>query len=267
MMQSNEYWAKRQEAAFSKTLTQTRDLYKKAYREALEGTQRDIERLYDTLIQESIDGKIKMNDLYRYNRYFELQGQLNKRLIALGEKERLITDEKLLLMYDRTQDLVTKIAAKELGVNLVLDSPGAAQVAVDSIWCADGAHWSKRIWKQKDLLQQHIEKGFVDCVARGVSKDELVKQLQANFNQSFYCSDRIARTELTYIQNKSAADRYKANGIKQYKYLAALDGRTSDTCKELNGKIFNFSEMAVGVNCPPTHPNCRCTIIPIVTGG
>jgi uncharacterized protein with gpF-like domain len=38
-----------------------------------------------------------------------------------------------------------------------------------------------------------------------------------------------------------------------------LDSRTSEICRELNGKRFKLSEAEVGVNYPPMHPNCRST--------
>jgi hypothetical protein len=44
-----------------------------------------------------------------------------------------------------------------------------------------------------------LEKGLVDCVTRGVSKDELVKTLMETFNVGYRKADRIARTELSYV--------------------------------------------------------------------
>ena len=50
-----------------------------------------------------------------------------------------------------------------------------AQAVLNSVWCADGKHWSNRIWNNKEALQQRIEKSLVDCVSRGVPKDEAIK--------------------------------------------------------------------------------------------
>jgi hypothetical protein len=33
-------------------------------------------------------------------------------------------------------------------------------------------------------------------------------------------------------------------------------------CSDLNGKRFKVSEMEIGKNAPPLHPNCRCSIAP-----
>ena len=56
--------------------------------------------------------------------------------------------------------------------------------------------------KQKMLDEEYfyaLEKGLVDCVSRGVSKDELVKTLMETFNVGYRKADRIARTELSYV--------------------------------------------------------------------
>lgn len=262
------YWGirlqERQDTLHALALEQMQQQYIKAYTDAYSAVERDISALYDKLLKEMADGTIKPNDLYRYNRYFEVQNQINSRLRALGQAELNITNSKLLTMYDMVQQLVTGEVASNFGINFILDTPNGAKMAVDAIWCYDGEHWSNRIWKHKADLQRRIEKGLLDSVIRGVPKDELVKELNKAFNVGFYCSDRIARTELTYVQNKAAADRYISNGVNKYKYLAAMDERTSVICAETNGKEFPMNECMTGTNAPPLHPNCRCTIIPII---
>jgi hypothetical protein len=50
--------------------------------------------------------------------------------------------------------------------------------------------------------------------------------------------------------------------VDRYEYLATLDNRTSEICRELDGKVFDVKEAEVGVNQPPMHPYCRSTTIP-----
>ena len=59
-------------------------------------------------------------------------------------------------------------------------------------------------------------------------------------------------------------NRYKDAGIKEFQFLAEIDSRTSDKCKELNGKVFKMKDAEVGENVPPIHVFCRSTIIPII---
>ena len=57
---------------------------------------------------------------------------------------------------------------------------------------------------------------------------------------------------------------YNEIGIKKYKYVATLDSRTSELCRELDGKEFEVSKAQTGVNYPPMHPRCRSTTISVI---
>lgn len=260
------YWAERidemNNLLFDRTEEQARRELANIYRTAYEDTKKEIEDLYDKLMAEAAEGKVKPNDLYRYNRYYDMQNNLTKRLLDLGYKENLFLKKELTIFYQGIQDIITKNGIDRVKYSVV--SEQQIQKALNAIWCSDGKHWSNRIWNNKQLLQQRIEKGIIDNVIRGVPKDELVKTLMNDFNVGFNNADRIVRTELNFIQNEAAADRYMAAGVKQYEILAKIDSTTSDICREQNGKIYDFLKKEVGVNAPPFHPNCRTTIIPVL---
>ena len=80
---------------FDKTLLDTEKELKKKYKQALEDTLADIKDLWDKLQKESADGVIRPNDLYRYNRYFQVKNNLNERLKRLGLSEDKIYKRKL----------------------------------------------------------------------------------------------------------------------------------------------------------------------------
>ena len=274
-MSKSNYWERRiqqqTDLLFDKTLLDTEKELKKKYKQALEDTLADIKDLWDKLQKESADGVIRPNDLYRYNRYFQVKNNLNERLKRLGLSEDKIYRRKFMNTYFDTQDMLSEYVAyltkqpqMKSTNSFTMEQQNAAEKVLASIWCSDGKHWSDRIWSNKNKLQDRIEKGLMDCISRGVSKDELVKTLMDDFGKGFSDADRIARTELTYVQNQAAKDRYEAAGIKKYQYLAEIDSRTSNICKELNGKEFNFTDSSVGENMPPMHTNCRSTIIPVV---
>lgn len=274
-MSKSNYWERRiqeqTDLLFDKTLLDTEKELKKKYKQALEDTLADIKDLWDKLQKESADGVIRPNDLYRYNRYFQVKNNLNERLKRLGLSEDKIYRRKFMNTYFDTQDMLSEYVAyltkqpqMKSTNSFTMEQQNAAEKVLESIWCSDGKHWSDRIWSNKNKLQDRIEKGLMDCISRGVSKDELVKTLMDDFGKGFSDADRIARTELTYVQNQAAKDRYEAAGIKKYQYLAEIDSRTSNICKELNGKEFNFTVSSVGENMPPMHTNCRSTIIPVV---
>lgn len=260
----SNYWGKREakqeEILYDKTIAQYNAQMAKAYRETLNDIQSRMISLYE-LIKDK-DSNVAINELYKFNRYYDLMAVINKKLTALGEKEQKITNSKLIEMYQETG----KLLHLSDDISFAIGDDFAAKAAVKAVWCADGKHWSSRIWTNKQALQARLEKGLIDCVSRGAPKDELVKALKADFDIGFNQADRIARTELTYVQNQAAKDKYKEAGVKRYKILSAHDSRTCDICKKMDGKIFNLDEAQPGVNFPPFHPNDRCAILAVLEG-
>ena len=152
----------------------------------------------------------------------------------------------------------------------IVANPNAAKAVIDSVWCADGKHWSERIYQHKEQLQQALQKGLMDCVARGANVDKLALTIKEQAKVSWHNAQRIARTELANIQIQSNLAGYKDAGFEYYQFWSMEDDKTckgdETHCEELRGKIFRIDEAVPGVNLPPIHPNCRCTIIPIVKG-
>lgn len=256
----SNYWQQRdRDRLYNKQLGIAEKQLAKEYTRCAKITKEKLSALYDEIMASSADGTLLVSDLYKYNRYYELLNNLNINLDKLGNKEIAITEEALRTMYMLNSDLV----AGELGFSTKVDEE-AVKKAIDSIWCADGKHWSNRIWTNKAALQELIKNGMVDCIARGASKDEVVKQLMTDMKVGYSQAERLARTELTYIQNKSCLDKYAEAGVEKYRYLAAHDERTSDICQELDGKVFLLKDASVGTNYPPMHPNCRSTVLAVL---
>ncbi len=255
----SNYWERRlqqqQDLLYDKTQKEIEEILVKEYQKAFRAIQTDAQTLWHQIMREGSETRI--NNLYRYNRYFELMNTINSILSSLGQTEIDINNEKMTELYLQTGELLQK----ENNISFTLLTEQGAQKTIDAVWCADGKHWSSRVWDNKRKLQQRIERGLVDSFSRGIPKDEMVKELQKVFGVGFAEADRIARTELTNVQNQAAKEGYQAAGYTHYKFLAAVDDRTSDICQELNGKVFSFEEAVVGENFPPCHPNCRSTII------
>ena len=268
MIQMSNYWSDRlrtqMDILYDKTSQEVQEQLANYYKAQLQESLKDISDLYDKLLKDSEGETVKPNDLYKYNRYFEVRNRLNQHLTLLGGKEIELDKKEFIDMYKKVQNIIKDTVPFDKGSIFVLEQEAGAKKVLESIWCADGKHWSNRVWDNKSRLQQLVEKGLLDSVSRGTSKDELVKTVMKIFGNGFYESDRLVRTELTHIQNQAAMDRYKQAGVKKFKFLAEIDGRTSNICKEMDGKIFSFEEAKTGENVPPLHPFCRSTIIPVI---
>lgn len=49
-------------------------------------------------------------------------------------------------------------------------------------------------------------------------------------------------------------------GCSEYTYICGGSDNTCETCLSLDGQHFHIDNAVAGVNLPPMHPNCRCTI-------
>lgn len=99
-------------------------------------------------------------------------------------------------------------------------------------------------------------------ITRGSNPEELTQLIKKDFNTSYSRADSLVRTELSHIYNTAALERYREAGCAGFEWVTAGDERTCAECADMNHHIFSFGEDA-----PPLHPNCLCTIIPVIGDG
>lgn len=128
---------------------------------------------------------------------------------------------------------------------------------IDTNW--SGIRYSERIWKNLDQLAQVIQEEILSNMLGGKSNDAIAESIAARMGVGLYEAARLVHTEMAYVANASELDRYRRDGIREYVYIAVLDGRTSKICQELNGHVFPVEDAEIGRNFPPMHPWCRST--------
>lgn len=257
----SKYWqvreAQQREKYLSKSEKEIAVGLRKMYEASANDIVRDMELLYLRILEEG--DETLPNNLYRYNRYYHLREQVNRKLTKLGARQLKELTKEMEGMYKYTSSQVLSSLGFEVGnekeLQLVAKSMWDNRTSWSkAVWCADGLTAEGRVARNMAQLQKTLEKGLQDCVARGTSKDELVKTLMKRFDVSYANANRLARTELTYIQNQATRDSYIKAGVKQYEYFAELDDRTSEQCEDMNGQRFDVANAVVGVNYPPLHP-------------
>ena len=93
------------------------------------------------------------------------------------------------------------------------------------------------------------------------SIQQLSKALSQRMDVGYSNAERLIRTELNAVLNKSSADAMTDAEFTHYQFMATLDRRTCARCGERDGEIFALKDMNQGENAPPLHPRCRCTIV------
>jgi SPP1 gp7 family putative phage head morphogenesis protein len=77
----------------------------------------------------------------------------------------------------------------------------------------------------------------------------------------------IARTETIRASNEGALDRYAEAGVTEKEWSADGEG-TCEVCDGLDGQQISLEDDFVtddgAVSGPPAHPNCRCSVLPVL---
>lgn len=251
-----DYWKlreiKERERLLDLTINKLETQLVQEYRRLSNKIYGDMREVFDKIV---LNGdNVLASDLYKYNKYYELLNNINIELEKSGQKIINIYNNKFYSLYKKNSLLV----GKQFNLSTEINEQQAIK-AINSVWVNDGLNWSDRIWTNQKVLADKLQKGLVQCISAGYTSDMFKSEIMKIFNVSYSSADRIARTELSYIYNKSTIDKYRECGVKKYKFLATADERECSKCQELNGKIFELDNLIL-----PVHPNCRCTVLAVL---
>lgn len=97
----------------------------------------------------------------------------------------------------------------------------------------------------------------------GASVDRMVKEISDKMQVGEFAATRLIRTETTYVANNAVLAAYKEAGVEKLMFLATLDLRTSDICREHDKEIISVDKAIPVENIPPPHANCRSTTLDV----
>lgn len=256
------YWQQRrlEEAQALQKISETKLLKKLAreYKRMAKEVQILLENVYYKILEEGGSDVALASHLYQFNGYYEALAAIQDKLITMGIHEQEYFEKSLTDLYKQNSKRIGK------QFNLPFDvSDEQVKKALNSVWAPDKMNWSQRIWKHEGQLLNKLSNTLVDAVALGLNPDKLIENIMIDFGVSYREAKRLVVTECSYIMNQSCADAALDAGCTDYIFLGDQHG-ACDECAELNGQRFSFSNAAVGENFPPRHPNCRCSILPVI---
>nr|WP_150959349.1 minor capsid protein [Aneurinibacillus sp. XH2] len=208
----------------------------------------------------------ELNNVYfktRISRLQALQVQIDQSIRMLGSAQNAGVTGVLLDTYLDTHNQTLQELQKGIGNKVAFAKVDAKKVEniVKKPWLAE--NYSTRIWTDSEKLSNMLKTEISQALIRGDSNVKTAKVIADRMGVGFRSASRLVRTEASHIQSEAAFDSYKNSGVvKKFEFVAALDERTCPICGGLDGHVFTFAEKETGVNIPPVHPNCRCTIVP-----
>lgn len=260
-MDSATYWERRttrtQQRLTSKGIREMEAQLRKHYGRSMESVIGEFVATHEHLLARAEDGKITPADLYRLDRYWKMQAQLQRELQKLGDWQIVYMgkafEQHYINVYNEMPTLPSEVAFS------TIERAAASQI-VSQIWCADGKSWSQRIWGNTEALREELNAALSDCVITGKKTTQLRDALVERFNVSFYKANRVIQTEMAHIQTQAAQQRYLDAGVTEMEFWADPDERTCDVCGKLHKTRYSIHERAP----IPAHPNCRCCLVPVL---
>jgi SPP1 gp7 family putative phage head morphogenesis protein len=121
--------------------------------------------------------------------------------------------------------------------------------------------------KQSEQVSSIIAKGY----ANGVNTPDIVRAIKGtkklNYSDGIIAAARhnitaIVRTAVQHVASSARFATWEANSdiVKRYRFVATLDGRTSQICRSTDGETY---ELGKGPR-PPLHINCRSTTVAVI---
>lgn len=129
-------------------------------------------------------------------------------------------------------------------------------------WVSDGLNFSDRIWRDKERLLNTLQGELTRGLIRGEPYSKIAQRIAGRMNVAMSAASRLVETEAAFFSSRGQLDAFRDLGVEQYEFVATLDSRTSETCREMDGKVLPLSEFKPGITAPPLHCHCRSTTCP-----
>lgn len=197
----------------------------------------------------------------RMKRLDDIDKSINKLINAIASKERDAIGKTMRQVYESSYHHAVYEAARMSGLDLQTGpiDEGALETILKKKW--SGQNYSERVWNNTQKVADALKEEFMIGALTGKTEKEMTDSINEQFLSGRNKARRLVRTESSYIHNEAHFQAYKDYGIEEYRFVATLDLRTSQICRERDGSVYRVNDKKIGVNAPPMHPWCRSTTI------
>ena len=232
-----------------------------AYKRALEDIRTDIAKIY---VQYTVDGGLKISKQQRYTILKQLEKKLLQQAKELGHIDIGHTTKILSDVFEESFYKTAFAIDKGVETAIRFDILKSEFVKAAVNMPVEGKMFSDRIWDNKTKLVNRVKRDVEKAMTQGKSPEKLARQIKKDFGVSAYESKRLINTEVARCQTQAQEEIYKESGVVgKVMWDATLDKKTNPDDAALDGKVWEINEDHPE---PPLHPNCRCCLIPVVSG-
>ena len=217
--------------------------------------------------ENNLDGRwerqlVNTSSRVHISRLEALQTQLRQQVEALSGKKQAKIESLLGDLYQNQYYHTAFKIQKGLGIGWDLQKLDDRKVkaVLSRPWAADGKVFSDRIWEDKTRLLSELDTEITRTILTGQKWDKAVRNIEDRMRVSKSQAGRLVMTEAAAIDSVAQGQCYQDLDVEEFENVATLDFKTSEICREMDGKHFLMSEYKIGVTAPPFHPWCRtCT--------
>jgi SPP1 gp7 family putative phage head morphogenesis protein len=161
----------------------------------------------------------------------------------------------------RTAALGYDAAAEQLGSRAVtIDRAAVIRDVVMSPWM-DGDGYAAKMVRRMGKDRDQMLRTMGQRIARGDIYEDIAKDMALGKTETAQkMMYKLIYTEGTHALNEASARAFEAAGDEEYEISIVNDSRVCPVCAGIAGKVFRLADREVGINFPPFHTGCRCSI-------
>lgn len=255
--------ARRQRAALVGVQQDAADAVAEVLAQARTGLEKLIgEILSDIEAIEAAGGTVSEGEIQRLDRYQQLLRQAEAAFNDKAEESaRLVTGKQTEAAGMGAEGAQSLVAA--IGIDSPWVSLPAATLRALAGNLGNGTPLFDHFQTLGPDAANTIRKALAESIAAGKNPRAIASALAGAVGVSMARAETIARTETIRAYREATRQTYAANSsvVEGYIRLSAADARTCAACWALHGTEHDTSEIM------PSHPNCRCVMIPKVEDG
>ncbi|EAE5023168.1 hypothetical protein G7498_001049 [Listeria monocytogenes] len=297
MTNSETYWKKREHdnaTASVMSEKQTTARINKIYASAMADIENDINRFYANYAGKE---KITLSAAKKKAGKLDIEAFASKAKEYVSDRDFSPAANEELRLYNLTMkvnrlellkadiglelasasDAVSKEVTKSLTKKAVSEYTRQAGILGESIFhnaktvdaLVNGsflnATFSERIWSNQAELTNRIDTALRRAIMQGKHPRDTIKDIKALVitdpkkpkETAQYIAERLLTTETARIQTEVQKDSFLQAGFEQYTFIA--EPSACKKCAEIDGQVFQVTEMMPGTNASPMHAWCKCS--------
>lgn len=121
-----------------------------------------------------------------------------------------------------------------------------------------GNHFSDKLWGYARDMDRDISNSLSRIFTDMMGYQEERTRLKRKFDVSDYEAQRLLRTEMRRVNSQLQEEMLKDNGFTHMIYVT--EPGACEICAPLENKAIPIEDIVIGINQPPMHPNCYCSM-------